>query len=151
MYKVTETYKDYNDVERTEDFYFNLNEDELTKLQLSEYGGLSEMLQTIIQKKDITKMIGIFETIIDKSYGVRSGDGRNFYKADMKPDILIDFKSTRAYSQIFTRFSTDAKFASEFIKGIIPEDLAKRVEEMQDSGELDKIIQIPTTPAPVEA
>lgn len=136
MYKITETYKDYMGVERKEDFYFNLDEDELYKLQLEEVGGFREMLNTIVQKKDIPKMIKVFEKIIDSSYGVRSGDGRNFYKADMKPEILVDFKSTKAYSQIYTRFCTNAEFASEFIRNIIPEDLAKKVEDMQASGEL---------------
>lgn len=39
MYKKTITYTDYNGVERKEDFYFNLNRAELTKLELSKDGG----------------------------------------------------------------------------------------------------------------
>ena len=139
MYKITETFKDYNGVSRTEDFYFNLNTDELAKLQLSEYGGLDEMLKVIIQKKDVPKMIKIFELIIDKSYGVRSADGRNFYKEEQKPGILADFKSTIAYSQIFTRFATNSEFTSEFIKGIIPEDASELLSEKETK---DKIVDI---------
>ena len=148
MYKITETYKDYMGVERTEDFYFNLDEVELFKLQLEEVGGFREMLELIIQKKDIPKMIKAFEKIIDASYGVRSGDGRNFYKADIKPEILVDFKSTKAYSQIFTRFATDAEFASEFVRNVIPEDISQRVEEMKANGELPEglsnVVDVPS-------
>lgn len=136
MYKITETFKDYMGIERTEDLYFNLDEVELYKLQLEEVGGFKEMLETIVQKKDIPKMIKVFEKIIDSAYGVRSPDGRNFYKGYLKPDILVDFKSTKAYSQIFTRFATNAEFASEFIRNVIPEDLVSRMEEMQAKGEL---------------
>ena len=136
MYKITETFKDYMGVERSEDFYFNLDEVELYKLQLEEIGGFREMLEVIVQKKDIPSMIKVFEKIIDSAYGVRSPDGRNFYKGYLKPEILVDFKSTKAYSQIYTRFATNSEFAAEFIRNIIPEELATKVEEMQAKGEL---------------
>lgn len=132
MYKVTETYEDFNGVSRTEDFFFNLTTAELTKMELDENGGLAGMLQIIVNKKDIPRLIKIFETIVDSSYGVKSPDGRKFMKS---PDILEDFKSTNAYSQIFTRFATDEKFTSEFINNVIPRDLAKQVDEMQKKGE----------------
>ena len=146
MYIVKEKFKDFNDVEREEEFYFNLTEAELTKMELSEYGGLTNMLQLMIEKKDVKKMIEVFELIIDKSYGVKSPDGRNFYKADMKPEILDDFKSTNAYSQIFTRFATDDKFASEFVKNVIPQDLATKVAEAEKKGSVEvngKVVEIP--------
>jgi hypothetical protein len=132
MYKVTETYEDFNGVSRTEDFFFNLTTAELTKMELDENGGLAGMLQIIVNKKDIPRLIKIFETIVDSSYGVKSPDGRKFMKS---PDILEDFKSTNAYSQIFTRFATDEVFTSEFINNVIPKDLAKQVDEMQKKGE----------------
>lgn len=136
MYKVTEKFKDYMGIEREEEFYFNLDEAELYKLQLEEVGGFREMLEAIVKKKDIPQMIKVFDKIIDSSYGVRSADGRNFYKGYLKPEVLVDFKSTKAYSQIYTRFATDAEFAAEFIRNVIPEDLAKKVEEMQENGEV---------------
>ena len=81
------------------------------------------------------------ELIIDKSYGVKSPDGRFFYKEETKPGILAEFKATQAYSQIFTRFATDDKFASEFVKNVIPQDLSAKVNEMEKNGELDKIVK----------
>lgn len=141
MYIIREKFKDWNDVEREEEFYFNLTTAELTKMELSEYGGLTNMLQLMIEKKDVKKMIEVFELIIDKSYGVKSPDGRFFYKEETKPGILAEFKATQAYSQIFTRFATDDKFASEFVKNVIPQDLSAKVNEMEKSGELDKIVK----------
>lgn len=129
MYKITETYKDYNDVERTEDFYFNLSKAELTKLELRQDGGLVNMLQTLVKKKDIKDMINVFEMILDTSYGRKSDDGRKFVK---NAEILDDFKSTEAYSQIFTRFATDEKFAAELVNGIIPKDLQEEVSKMSE-------------------
>lgn len=137
MYTVTETYEDFNGVKRTEDFYFNLTTAELTKMQLSEEGGLSDMLKVMVAKKDIPKMIRIFELIVDGSYGVKSADGRKFVK---NQEVLDDFKATNAYSQIFTRFATDEKFTTEFIENVIPKDLNEQVKKMQESGQ---IVQMP--------
>ncbi len=139
MYIIKEKFKDWNDVEREEEFYFNLTTAELTKMELSEYGGMTTMLENMVQKKDLTKMIKMFEYIIDKSYGVKSPDGRFFYKEETKPGILAEFKSTQAYSQIFYRFATDDKFAVEFIKNVIPKDLEDQVNKMEKTGDLDKI------------
>ena len=41
MYKKTITYSDFNNVERTEDFYFNLTKAELFELNFKYPGGLS--------------------------------------------------------------------------------------------------------------
>ena len=43
MLKKTVTYVDYNGVERTEDFYFNLSKAEVTEMELSVEGGFSKM------------------------------------------------------------------------------------------------------------
>ena len=40
MVKKTITYTDYDGTERTEDFYFNLSEAEITEMQLSVEGGM---------------------------------------------------------------------------------------------------------------
>ena len=45
MLKRTIKYEDYNGVEREEDFYFNLSKAELTEMELSQKGGLAEMIQ----------------------------------------------------------------------------------------------------------
>ena len=52
MYKITETYTDYDDNQRTEDFYFNYSEAELTDLQFSVSGGLAGM---IMKSPELTK------------------------------------------------------------------------------------------------
>ena len=52
MLKKTVTYTDYNGVERTEDFYFNLSKAEVTEMELSVDGGLAQMLENIVNSKD---------------------------------------------------------------------------------------------------
>ena len=43
MYKITESYVDYDGNERKEDFYFNFTEQEITRMQYTTEGGLAEV------------------------------------------------------------------------------------------------------------
>lgn len=117
MYKITESYVDYDGNERKEDFYFNFTEAELAKMELSVTGGLTTIIQRAINAKDVPSLIKIFEDLISKSYGQKSLDGRRFVKS---PEILEEFKQTEAYSQIYMRMATDEKAAAEFVNNVMP-------------------------------
>lgn len=69
MLKKTVTYTDYNGVERTEDFYFNLSKAEVTEMELSVDGGLAQMLENIVNSKDNKEIIRTFKQIVLKAYG----------------------------------------------------------------------------------
>lgn len=117
MLKKTVTYTDYNGIERTEDFYFHLNEAELTEMELSKSGGLSASIQAIVAAKDNAAIIGIFKDIVRKSYGVKSADGKQFIKNDK---VLDAFVQNPAYSIIFMELATNDKAAVEFLEKVIP-------------------------------
>jgi hypothetical protein len=120
MLKKTITYKDYNDVERTEDFYFNLTKAEVMEMEMSTTGGLAEMIQRIVAAQDAPAIIKIFKDLLLKAYGEKSPDGKRFVKSDA---IREAFEQTEAYSILFMELATDDKKAAEFINGIIPADL----------------------------
>ena len=127
MIKKTVTYTDYNEVERTENFYFNLSKAEVLEMEMSTAGGMAESIQKIIDAKDMPAIIRVFKDLVLKAYGVKSDDGRRFMKT--KPDgtrYADDFKETEAYSQIFMELATDADAAAKFINGIVPADLAQK-------------------------
>lgn len=117
MYKKTITYTDYFDVERTEDFYFNLNESELMQLQLSTQRGFYNEMQALVDSHDGPKIMSVFNQIILKAYGEKSKDGRQFIKS---PEISKAFSETPAYDKFFMEIIEDPKAASEFINGIVP-------------------------------
>lgn len=117
MYKKSITYTDYNGLERTEDFYFNLNQTELTMLDASVPGGFKKMVEDIIAAKDGNKIMTTFASIIKKAYGEKSPDGRYFDKSD---EISRRFACTEAYNQFFLELVTNEESAVEFINGIIP-------------------------------
>lgn len=125
MLKKTITYNDYNGVERTEDFYFNLSKAELMEMEMSISGGLTEMIEKIVATKDAPAIIKIFKELVLKAYGEKSADGKRFEK---KNGALAEaFAETEAYSQIFMELATDADKAAEFVNGIMPSDIAKQL------------------------
>lgn len=117
MLKKTITYTDYNGVERTEDFYFNLSKAELMEMEMSTTGGLSEMIQKIVDTKDVPAIVAIFKDLVLKAYGEKSPDGKRFVKND---ELREAFSQTEAYSELFMELATDAEAASAFMNGIVP-------------------------------
>lgn len=117
MIKKTVTYEDFDGVSRTEDFYFNLTKAELTEMELSLNGGLSQLLTKIVQEKDGRMIIEYFKKIVLGAYGEKSLDGRYFMKNDK---IREEFASSAAYSEIFMELATDAEKGAEFVNGIMP-------------------------------
>lgn len=117
MYTKKVTYTDFNGQERTETLYFNLSKAEVTEMEATFPGGYSQFLQKIIDSKDQVEIMNAFKSLILKSYGEKSEDGRHFRKSEQ---ISKDFESTEAYSEIFVELMTNASSASAFVNGIMP-------------------------------
>ena len=122
MYAKKITYTDYDGNARTETFYFNLNKAELTEMELSSEGGLSKMIQRIIDEQDTTRIITIFKDIILRSYGEKSADGKRFIKKALDGHMLADdFAQTEAYSELFMELASNADAAADFVNNIVPQ------------------------------
>ena len=134
MLKKTITYTDYNNNERTEDFYFNLTKAELMEMEMSTAGGLAEMITKIVAAQDQPAIIKLFKELILKAYGEKSADGKRFIKND---DIREEFSQTEAYSQLFMELATDADAAAAFVNGIMPAGLSQE-EAKKAIAELNK-------------
>ena len=122
MLKKTVTYVDYNGVERTEDFYFNLSKAEVTEMELSVEGGFSKMVEEIVKSNDNVRIIELFKQMVLKAYGEKSADGKRFVKSK---EIAEAFSQTEAYSEIFMELALDEKAAAAFVNGIMPANLGK--------------------------
>ena len=123
MLKKTIVYTDYNGVERTEDFYFNLSKAELMEMEMTTSGGLAESIQRIVAAQDAPAIIKIFKDLVLKAYGEKSPDGKRFIKSD---EISASFAQTEAYSNLFMELATDADAAAKFVNGIIPKDIQEK-------------------------
>ena len=117
MLKKTITYKDYNGVERTEDFMFNLTKAEILEMQLTKDGGMDAAIKKIVDAKDAPEIMRVFKDLILKSYGIVSDDGRRFIKSK---EISDSFSQTEAFSMLFMELATDTDAASAFVNGIVP-------------------------------
>lgn len=135
MLKKAITYVDYNGVERTESFYFNLSKAELIEMEYGTVGTFTSMIQNIIDAQDEPELIKLFKSLILKSYGKKSADGRRFEKSE---EISKDFSETEAYVILFMELARNSKAASEFVNGIIPADIDREELKKQQEALMKK-------------
>lgn len=146
MLKKLIKYTDYDGRERSENFYFYLNKAELMEMELGVDGGMQQMIQLIIDKQDIPKIMDAFKRIILKAYGEKSPDGRRFIKSK---ELSEAFSQTEAYSNLYMELVTDAQAAATFINSIVPEEVAqaaveRRKQEEPSTAEIEnKVVELP--------
>lgn len=145
MLKKPITYTDYDGVERTEDFFFNLTKAEVAEMELGTTGGMQKLIERILNTQDTKGLIDLFKDLILRSYGEKSADGRRFIKSK---ELSTAFSQTEAYSELFMELVTNADKAAEFVNGITPsmptdkatlkeiEDQAKAMVEATPSANL---------------
>lgn len=127
MLKKTYTYKDYNDVERTESFYFHFTEAEILDMEMSAEGGFAERVQRIIDAKDQAALMKLIKKFVIDAYGIKSDDGRRFIKNE---EVKTSFLECPAFSDIFMDMVTNDELAAEFVNGVIPDTMKKRFAEI---------------------
>lgn len=142
MYIRPITYKDFDGNERTEDFYFNLSDAEITEMELSKEGGFDQWIKRIANAQNLPELIKLFKSLILMAYGEKSLDGKSFLKKDLvtgRP-LSEQFEQTAAYSVLFMELVTNTDKATEFINKVIPENAAEAIEKAKADGSLDNII-----------
>lgn len=126
MYIKKIKFKDFNDNEREQDFYFNLRKDELAKLSAKYGQNFENNVRTMAMNDDKAGLYKLFEDLIKSSYGQKSEDGLHFRKSDQ---IWDNFYDSPAYEALFMEIMSDTDAAISFFKGIMPKDIAEKVEE----------------------
>ena len=121
MLKKPITYTDYDCNQRTENFWFNLDEAEILELMVKYPGGLKAMLEKIVEEEDGAKILAMIKEIIMLAYGEKSLDGKYFEKSEEKSRA---FTQTRAYSALIMELYRVPGAAAEFMNKIIPQSTA---------------------------
>lgn len=143
MIKKTIKYTDYNGVERTEDFYFNLSKAELAEMEVSVKGGFVEMVKSLYNLKDIPAIAAIFKDLLLRSYGRKSVDGRRFIKEENGVRLSDEFKETEAYSVLYMELISDTDAAIAFINGLPPADIAAAASaEAEKAGGIENLVKL---------
>lgn len=133
MIKKTVSYEDFNGINRTEDLYFHLNEPELIALNKEYKGGLATLLEEIAATDDKMRMVEIIKVIVLKSYGIKSEDGKSFIKFVNGKRISEDFEQTQAYVEVYMELIGDGEKAADFVNGIVPASVRKKIEEEKNA------------------
>lgn len=132
MKKVVVVFENFDGEQESADVYFNLTDLEVAELGLSDGQTFKDKAEELIKLKDkkdekgqsqgIASSFELIKLFIDKSYGVRSEDGKRFVK---NAQVLEDFKSTPIYSAFVMQLMSNEADAASFISGVLP----KKVQE----------------------
>lgn len=142
MLKQTITFEDYNGEESTETLYFNLTKTELMDLQylvprLAAWKESTAGEPRELTREEIQEMLDIVKILIEKSYGVRSDDGKRFVKS---PALFEAFQQMAVYdSFVFGLFENPQK-AVDFMTGIMPKDLVEQVTLSSENGKNNVVV-----------
>nr|DAP09062.1 MAG TPA: hypothetical protein [Caudoviricetes sp.] len=120
MLKKSITYVDYNGVERTEDFYFNLNKAETLGYVIGFEGGIESFIKKVVQEEDVKKLWDLWSDFILMCYGEKSSDGRRFIKSK---ELSEGFKQTEAYNNLVMELvsgkgADNAKFVNAVVADV---------------------------------
>lgn len=121
MHKETITYVDFNDVTRTEEFYFNLSKANVLEMDAKYPGGYVAMIERITSAENGEAIMDIFKTFILDSIGEKSADGKQFIK---NQQIKDNFYQSNAYSELLLKLATDDRAANTFIQATLPKKTA---------------------------
>lgn len=129
MYPKEITYTDFNDVKRTETYYFNMTKPEMMDWVNPDITA-NDIKQDILDKFNFRKgndIMSFFEQLILRSYGQKSEDGRSFIKFDENGRPLANaFKQTAAYTELYMQLISNPDAANEFMYGIMPAQMAEQ-------------------------
>ena len=152
MIKKTIKYHDYEENERTDDFYFHLTQVELTKINSdpSLPGGLEESVARASKNSDAGELLRIVDLMISRSYGVKLPDG-GFVKRNASGLPLYElFVNTEAYDNLLTELIQDEEGIVNFLTGCLTKDAQDKVRAEFAKRKEEEIKNVKLTPVESE-
>lgn len=138
MYRYEATYTDFDGQQAKDELWFHLTKAEITEMEFSKKGGLTQMIERLRTTEDTSKIIGLIKDLVLKAYGEKVMD-RTGKERFVKNEALREaFAATEAYSEMFMGFLQDPDKFNAFIIGIMPVDMqadAKKELEKLKNGE----------------
>jgi len=128
--KKTIKYPDLDGNEVVKDFWFHMSKAEIAEMSLDGSQGMKAELEKIVARNNVSEIANTYKEIVRKAVGRR--EGQRFVKDDEARSELFD---TEAYSELFMELITDVQKSVDFIRGIIPSDVADRaMAKMAEDG-----------------
>jgi hypothetical protein len=119
-------YDNFDGEEETGKYYFHMTRTEWIELNAEYEGGLDGAFKRLSETKDLKGIITLLRTIILKSYGIKSDDGKRFIKNDK---VREDFTQEPAYDVLFMDLATNEDAGLNFIRGLMPKDLLPELDK----------------------
>lgn len=130
MYSTPITYTDYNDEKQTEVLHFNMTKIEMIRLAAeSKQDGYLSKLHESVKTNDIITLMDYLATIILKSYGEKSDDGRHFIKIRNGHPVSEAFSQSAAYNEFYMDLFEHPEKIVDIFKQIMPSDLSDYIEK----------------------
>lgn len=127
MIKKSLTYQDLEGKYATEDFYFALSMSDILETAVDDKA-VAELLE-LAKGADKAKVMSTFTNLVGRSVGRRGAMG-----LVKSPEFSSEFMNSDAFNVLMWEILTDAKKAAEFLNGIMPADISKK---LADSGMLE--------------
>lgn len=141
MLKKTITYMDFDDTERTEDFYFAMSKFDLLELEASYKGGIQRAASRMREDEDNLGILELYKKIILKAFGKKSEDGKKFIKSK---EAKEEFENSAAFQELlFDLVLTEDAF-EKFLIGALPSNVA--IEYQKTLSEMNKAETTETKP-----
>lgn len=128
MIKKSLTYKNLDGDAVTEDFYFSLSMGDILE-KAADDAQVAELM-ALAKGTDKAKIMRTFTDLIAQSVGKRGGMG-----LIKSPEFSSEFMNSEAFSVLIWEILNDAKSAAEFVNGLFPADVVKKLAE---SGALEQ-------------
>jgi hypothetical protein len=136
MLEHTITYDDFNGNERTDTFFFHLTESSIVEIAMDVLGfdappdiTVSKILDQIIARGNASEVMKTFKSLIEKSVGQKSEDGRRFIQTQ---DVVDDFMQSNAYQNLFMHLMTNEQFRNDFFEKALPPKLAEKFSQVRN-------------------
>lgn len=129
MLKKTIKFLDVDGNQLEEDFYFNISKAEFAEMEIGEakHGGLSALIEKIVEEQDGKRIMELLNEIIKTAYGKKSSDGRKFIKSQ---EVWEDFYYTDAHSELLFEFYTNPDSLVDFLRGAAPTEIQQKMEDV---------------------
>lgn len=128
MITKTIKYHDYDGNEREDEFYFHLNQIEVTKLNGEVPGGLQAYSERIIKNRDIDALLKLIDLLVSRAYGEKTPDGSGFIKRLPNGLPLYEmFVNTEAYDNLLSELIKDEDTFTNFLMGCMTKEARDRM------------------------
>lgn len=139
MFKYEVEYEDYDGNQKSRVLYFNLDKDELLRLQVSGAkitedgieGGMADQIKAVVESGDAEKIFEFLEWTIEKSYGEREGD---LLVKDEK--AWHRFRYSRAYTEFLWTLFSDSSLSAEFVQKTFPKGIVDEFNKSEEGQDL---------------